>query len=231
MNNFGFPFFKKYTLVFFFLLLANLGFGQTKEIDSLKTVLRKTNTDTTKINTQVALAKEYMSINLDTFNLFTKMARKLSLRSNNHKLARIYSNSGLGYIYTSQIDSARFYFDKALEILNKKEDKKVRAAVYSNYGMSYQSTDDFEKRIAYNLKVINLLEDNPYNLSLAHYNQGIIYGQANLTKLSKKHLKLAYAISKKGENQRSEGLAIMGLGHIFMEEKSSIVLRCIFVKD
>lgn len=78
MNNFGFPFFKKYTLVFFFLLLANLGFGQTKEIDSLKTVLRKTNTDTTKINTQVALAKEYMSINLDTFNLFTKMARKLS---------------------------------------------------------------------------------------------------------------------------------------------------------
>jgi len=202
------------------LLFSDVAFGQTKEIDSLKQKLKSSEIgDTTRINTYIALAKKYMSIDLDTFNLYNHTALKLSLKNKEHRLARIYSNTGLGYIYASQIDSARYVFDKALDILDRKDDKKVRAAVYSNYGMSYQSSDDLEKRIAYNLKVIDLLADNPHNLSLAHYNQGIIYGQADLFELSKKHLKIAYAKGKDGINQRSEGLALMGLGHIFMVEK------------
>ncbi len=210
--------FKTYSLLFFFLLIANFGFGQTKEIDSLKSVLEKTNSDTTRINAQLALSKKYMSIDIDTFNLYTKMARKLSLRNHNHELARIYCSTGLGYIYGSQIDSARFYFDKALEILDKKENNQVRAAVYSNYGMSYQSSDDFEMQIAYNLKVLELLE-SPHDLGLAHYNQGIYYSQGDLLDLSKKHFKLGYEYSKKGNNNRAEGMALMGLGHIYIYEK------------
>ncbi len=205
-------------LIVYFLLCSSLGFGQTMEIDSLKSVLEKADSDTTKINTYLSLAKKYMFIDVDTFNIFTKTASKLSKKNNNHELARIYCGIGLGYIYVSKIDSAQFYFDESLKILDQKEDKRLRALVYSNYGMSYQSTNDFEKQIAYNLKSIEFLE-SPYDLGLAHYNQGAYYSQGDFMELSKKHFKLANNYSKEGKNTRAEGLALMALGHIYMLEK------------
>ena len=209
---------KKCSILFCLLFCGSFVLGQTKEIDSLKSVLEKTASDTTKINTYLSLAKKYMFIDIDTFNIYTKTASKLSKSNENHELARIYCGIGLGYIYVSQIDSARFYFDESLKILDKKEDKRLRALVYSNYGMSYQSTYDFEKQIAYNLKSIEFLE-NPYDLGLAHYNQGAYYSQGDFMELSKKHFKLANNYSKEGNNTRAEGLALMALGHIYMLEK------------
>ena len=92
------------------------------------------------------LGKIYLSIDLDSMYFFVNNALKLSLQNDNYRLDRIYSAIGLNHFYNSNIDSARYYYDKALILLDRKDDLLSRAVIYANYSMSYLTTDNFDKK-------------------------------------------------------------------------------------
>lgn len=175
--------------------------------------------DTTRINHYLSLSKNYLSIDLDSFNFYTEKSLEKSLLNDNYRLPRVYNNKGLFHIHKSDIDSAHYYFDSALKVIEKSDDKLERATIYANYAMSYQNTNDFEKMADYNLKAINLISNNAYEVSRLHYNQAIFYGQSNLIELSKKHLKLAYQTGQKSNNHLVEGVALKGLAHYAIQEE------------
>ena len=52
---------KSLFYVVLFAVLAHNGFGQVKEIDSIKSVIRKSNEDTNKVNSLLLLSKKYFS--------------------------------------------------------------------------------------------------------------------------------------------------------------------------
>ena len=108
-------------LLFFFTITL---FGQSnRTIDSLKQSLTKVGIhDTAHVSTNLMLGKIYLSIDLGSMYFFVNNALKLSLQNDNYRLDRIYSAIGLNHFYNSNIDSARYYYDKALIILDRKDD-------------------------------------------------------------------------------------------------------------
>ena len=132
-------------IILFFLVLN--GYSQNKTIDSLKQLLKAEIHDTTKINLQLDLSNKYISFNIDSFNHHTNKAYKLSLLNGSFKLANVYNHLGLKYVYGLKVDSAHYYFDEALKILDKKDDRLLRSTIYANYATSFEHSDDFKKKM------------------------------------------------------------------------------------
>ena len=211
---------KKYSILFFFLMFVNLGFSQNKKIDSLRQELMDSSvSDTSTVNNYYFLAKQYASINIDSFSLYNKKALKISLKANEHRLAKIYGFIGTQNGMQSQLDSARHYFHKALKVLDRKDDIETRALMYQNIAVTYNDSGDFEKKLFYNLKAIDLFKDDPFNLSNAHFNQGAIYMQAEMNNEATEYFRSAYNLSIKGKNLRMETSSLMALGAMFIKVK------------
>ena len=65
---------NRFFLVLFILLFAGFGFGQTKEVDSLKTLLLKSQlNDSSEIDILIALTKAYIPVNIDSTDKFSKI--------------------------------------------------------------------------------------------------------------------------------------------------------------
>ncbi len=200
-------------------MFTTIGFGQNKEIDSLKSILLNTKLhDTLKISIYASLTKEYLSINIDSFNWYNEKGFNLSLKNDGYFLSRIYSNKGLFYAYKSQSDSARYYLDKSLKSLEKKKNSKLKAVVLGNYALSYQVDNDLKNMAKYTLLAIEESEGNDKELCRLYFNQGIIFGHSELMSKAKKYFKLAFNTSKKVKNDRFEALSAKGLGHIYITE-------------
>lgn len=206
-------------LVFLFSAFSLL--GQTnKVIDSLKQSLISDKIhDTAKISANLMLSKKYLSIDLDSVYFFSKNALKLSLQNKNYRLDRIYTGLGLNQFYNSSNDSARYYYDEALKILDKKDDILSRAVVYSNYSMSYLTTGNFDKKLAYNLKAIDLMKNNHSELSRLYYNHATIYGgEVKFNDKTKKYLRLAYLSSIKSNNYLIQATTLRGFAYFNIAE-------------
>ena len=210
---------KRSLIVIYFFLLGFSISAQNKTIDSLKQLLQTQIHDTIKVNLYMSLAQAYHTENLDTVGVYFKKAYKLSLKNSNHKLANIYSGIGLGHFYNSKIDSARYYYDKGLELLNIKDDTLVRATIYSNYSLSYEHTNDNQKRTDYNLKAIDLVKNNDAEVCFMYYNQGTIYYNLDLMDQALKYFELAYSSSEKANVLRVKSGAIHALAIMCIDQE------------
>lgn len=211
---------KKYSIIFLFLLCINLGFGQTKEIDSLKNLLLKSKlNDSTEIDLYIALTKAYFTINIDSTEKYSKISLEKALKTNNYRIVRAYGNRGNVLEVMSQGDSARFYYDKALDRLDKNEDKFERSIIYTSYSLSYQNSDRMDLALEYNTKAIELSKKDDKELCRIYFNQAILYFRSGIQETGKKYLSLAYESSKKVNNLRVEGASLQTLGYIYVQEK------------
>ncbi len=209
---------KEFLKILFFFFVTQAGYAQNSTITSLKQRLLQTNlADTTKVDLCLLLSSEFLSVSIDSSQLYTQKAAQLSALNNQYKAAKIYSNKGLFQHYSANRDSAHYYFDKALERLDEKEDKIVRSEVYSNYSISLDK--DFEKAIDYNIKAIDLVKDNDSVVCKIYYNQGVLYFQNNLKAPAKKYFKLGYEKSVTGGYTRLEGVAARALAYIYRQEQ------------
>lgn len=208
---------KLFLIATLVLVTASLQGQIIGKIDSLKQALSKPNIqDTTKIDIYVALSSTYVSINIDSLSHYAKKGYALSTKNNNYKLEYVYNQIGLVHQFQSNRDSARYYFDKGLKILETKEDNILKSTIYTNYGMSYDS--DIEKAIEYTLKAIELVMDNPKEVCASYFNLAVLYYENGFVDEFKKYLRKAYQNSLLGEDHRIEGVALRGLAYAHMEE-------------
>ena len=210
--------FSKLLLFLVFCLLCVNVFSQQTKIDSLKSKLKNEKVDTSKISLNLDLSKVYRTINLDSFYHYSKKAEKLAKLNNNYLLNRTYVSTGLYHVYKNQGDSAKYYFDETLKLLDKKEDTLIRAYVYSNYALLYTNSYDVEKKIEYNLKAIKLLEKNHLEVCRLYFNQAINYAQAEQDSVAKKYLHKSLKNSVLSNNKLVEAYARKGLAHYAIQE-------------
>ncbi len=215
----------KYRISTLLIILFTIPFfGQVdKAIDSLKQSLFQNEiNDTSKVSLYLDLGKQFASIDLDSSSFYTKKALKLSLLNSNYRIVKTYSNLGLLQFYNSNSDSARYYYDKALQILDKENNSIERSTVYANYSLSFQnSSQNFDKKIAYSQKAIDLVIDNDIEVCLLYFNHSIIYVNAGFNQKSKKYLKLAYQTSKNAKDYRVEAAALRQLAYHYIDEKKN----------
>ncbi len=203
-------------MVFF----SSFGFSQTREIDSLKKLLRNAKLkDSSKIDLYLALTKAFIPVNIDSTYKYSKISLKKSLIANNYKIIKAYESRGIALDIKFQSDSARFYFDKALSELDKNDNPQKRSSIYKSYSLSYQNSDRMDLALDYNSKAMALIEDNDKELGLLYFNQAILYLRSNIRESGKKYLMLAYESSKKTNDIRVEGASTQTLGYYYIEEK------------
>ncbi len=210
---------KNYILITYFILLGFSLTAQNNTIDSLKQLVQNQKHDTSKLKLYIKLAEAYHSENLDTVGLYFQKAFKLSRKNNDYKLVNIYSGIGLSHFYTSNIDSARYYYDKGLALLTINDDTLVRATIYSNYSLSYEHTNENEKRIDYNLKAIDLVKNNDAEVCFMYYNQGTIYYNLDLKDQALKYFELAFSSSEKANILRVKAGALHALAIMCIDEE------------
>ncbi len=207
---------KKYNALFFFLMFAAIGFGQNKEIDSLKLLLRNTTLhDTVKIKTYFILAGKYGGYSLDSLKKYTMKAVDLSKLNDNYLLDGAYYYMGLYHKNIGETEKAKEYYLKAIPLIDSINDKNKLAKILSNYANTLNETSDLKEKIAYNIKALKLREaigDKP-ELGQSQFNLAVVYSNTGYDSLSSKYLKLAL---KNAEESNHKVLSGYVLGSMVM---------------
>jgi signal transduction histidine kinase len=183
-------------------VIVNLGYGQIKEIDSLKKeLLKPTLSDTTRIGLYYELGGKYYYRNMDSLKFYSKLALELSELSDNYLQGKIYNSIGMYYVSQSQMDSARYYLNQAINIGVKKSDTTLLVRAYANYGVTLRENTDFEESVQLSLKVIDLVEKDKYILAESQYNLAVDYANATYDSLAIKYFKLAVKSAEESNHE------------------------------
>ncbi|MFK7814059.1 MAG: ATP-binding protein [Maribacter sp.] len=183
---------KLFPLCFLFLLFTILGFGQTKEIDSLKNELLKSSiNDTTKISVLLTISEKYYSFSIDSLNLYSALALKLSKKSKNYRLGKAYRVVGVTNIFNGKNDSARYYLKKAIRIAEIKKDTSLQISAISNYASTLVDKFEFDESVQLYLKAMDLSKNNKLELGKLQFNLASNYVESGYDSLGINYFKLA----------------------------------------
>ncbi|MCW3071770.1 MAG: Two-component system sensor histidine kinase, partial [Bacteroidetes bacterium] len=153
---------KKYQRLFlFFLLLPAFGFSQeTREIDSLLTILRSTSYDTTRVDICNKISQLYCSVDFNKALSYNDQAISLAEKTNlPRRLAGAYNIRGIIYINLGRLKEADSSFNKAIELHIKNGNKKGLASGYGNLGAMYYMIGSYYKAMQFHMKCLKINEE------------------------------------------------------------------------
>ena len=160
------------------MLLAFIGYSQSKTIDSLLKVMQTQKEDTGKVNTLYALCEEFRYEERD-FTKAQKYAEEgLSLSDKiGFKKGRGTAYFELGRIYNSQLQysEANKYLDTALNIFQKINDKKNIAETFLRIGYNYDRQGLYADALGNSKKSLDLFRELGDRKKMADVYQRIGY--------------------------------------------------------
>lgn len=171
----------KYKLILcqlLFMLCFPLAKAQpTKQIDSLKNLLKTENRDTMRIGLQLKIARKYKTVNVDTALLYANKglsaAEKINYRAG---IARGLFD--LGYIYLNhENNKALDYFTKSKTVYEKLKNTDMVASALGGMGICEMHLGNYPNSIEYNIESVKLKEklDNKANLAAGYINLLALY--------------------------------------------------------
>jgi len=104
-------------------------------------------------------------------------ALAINLKLNdNIEISETYNNLGTYYLYTSQFDSARYYYNIAISYLDS-DLNTTKASILNNIALAYQYEGDYEKSINIYVQSLNIYEQlNDMRTAMLIYNNiGSLY--------------------------------------------------------
>ena len=189
-------------LLVFVLLLFNTNLSaQKKQIDSLKQLLLLEISDSAKVDNLMSISRLYQSINIDSVLKYSKKTAVFSESTNGYRLAEAYNNMGACHFYQANLDSANYYYQGALDALDKNNDSIIKSFVYCNMALMYGNLLDKEKEIAYYLKAISQVESNDKEVCTIYYNLSRTYMNSGFEEKGLEYLIKAYESSKKSKTE------------------------------
>lgn len=201
--------YRFFTIILFITLSFSTINSQNKNTDSLKIILQKCKTDTSKVNLLIEIGNDFFYINNDSSIFYYKKALAIS-RNNNFKKGIYNSAFHLGdkYFENSYYLLSIKYINKALKYSNFKKDKETYLDALNILSISYLRRGNTGKAMKYGFKALDI--SKKYNL-ISHTlkalnNIGSIYDEIkdckNAIKYYDKSLKLCI------ENNDSLGFSI-----------------------
>jgi len=176
-------------------------FGQGNTvIDSLETVLKTAQNDTSKVNILNSLSMEYYDIgDIETAMLFCDSAlsfsNKLDFKKGN---AEAYSKKGIFYRYLGNYSEALKNSVSSLKIFQEIGDKPGIASCYNSIGTIYAKQGDYSEALqnySASSKISQEIEDK-HGLASCYINIGLIYNSQGDYSKTLKNYKTALDISK-----------------------------------
>jgi signal transduction histidine kinase len=181
----------------FLLSITSFLQAQTREIDSLKTLLKKAPNDSVKVAIMNNLSFQLGTVDAAQGYSYAKQAVELAEKSGlKSRLGLSYNNLGIIYDQRGQGDSALIYYNKALKVSKKIKNIYIEASALGNIGYVYWSQGDFNKALDYTLKGLAILDTGRNYTSTANSLEHVamIYYDLKDYKNSVKYHRLAIPI-------------------------------------
>lgn len=213
----------KKIILLLIVLSFNCIFSQDDYIDSLKTVLRKTKTDTTKVLLYNEIAQNYQYNDTEIGIKYANLGLQLSKKINWEKgIAQSYSTFGINYYVQNETKKALIAFNKALQFCKK--DKKAKSKILKNIGAVYNSSGNYEKALRYNLEALKISEEinDQDHTAKIYTNIGNIYYYLEDTKKAINYYKKSLVINQKLNNKKSICKNLQNIGSSLIIEGKDI---------
>ena len=210
---------KAIVLVTVFLMVL-LGFGQSSEIDSLNQVLKKTQVDSSKVLTLVALSGNYARTNPDKAKELALEAIDLAQAAGfKPGLAQAYKAAGMSYYYQNNWIDALIQWELALEVYDSIDDLSGVSNMLNNLGAVNFNGGDDEQALKYYLQSLKVAEkaNDSLRTVTALINIGTVYlNKPSTHDLAYKYYQRAYPLSVKLGNPDAIGTCAVNMGEIFL---------------
>lgn len=213
---------KKDLLFLFIFFLSTQCFAQNPQIDSIKKVLSVAKEDSVKVNSLLALSREFFSISPSEAINYATEARDLAEAIKFKKgIAYAYKNIGIGYYMQAKSLESLANYDKALAIFDSLGDKVGVANILSNEASLYFNQADDEKALDLNLRSLQVAEQigDTLRILTALQNIGAVYSNKPSThSLALPYYLRALPMSESLKNDDAIGTITVNVGEIYLEK-------------
>ena len=186
------------------LLFTLISIAQTKEIDSLKKLVKTKIPDSTKVKALGDLCWYFSSISTDSSLYYGNLALDLSIKTNNNKgIAQAHNDFGIIYYKLSEFDKSIASYKKALIIRKKLKDTLGMGSLYNKMGIAYQRIFKMDSAIYFNTKALQVYQKANHQEYVALIKNNIANIYFNLKQYKralKEHLEAAKIRTSIGDN-------------------------------
>ena len=215
---------KSLFYVVLFAVLAHYGFGQVKEIDSIKSVIRTSKEDTNKVNSILLLSKKYFSEEPGEAIRIATQARNLAEKIKFKKgEAYALKNIGIGYYMQGKYLETFENWNKSMKCFDALGNQQGVANILSNIGSVYFDQGDDANALDNYLKSLKISEaiNDSFRIATALGNIGNVYLNKNATldKALAYYLK-ALPISYKLGDNNLVGTTSVGIGEVYFKKEN-----------
>lgn len=214
-NNFLFIFFA-------ILCIVTNSHASNTKIDSLSKLIHAGEQDSNQIKIHIALAQEYIDINVDSAKYFAKKAVEPSEKLN-YIQGIIKSNNLLGNCAQRKgdLDSAMAYYDVVEKIASENKDNKGMAIVLSNKGIIHINKGEYVKALEIILEAIDyeILVGDKKGMAQGYLNVGVVHYYMGDMDNTLKYFKKSAEITKEIGDLKVLKKAYINIGAIHQHKK------------
>lgn len=159
------------------------GISQTNVNDSLLIVAKNTKNDSIKLSLYNNVGFNYIFNDLPkALEIIVQGEKIAESKSLYYNLAELTNTHGVYMDIKGNSDSAKFYFDKALELSRKYNFKKIESRAINNLGMFNWNRANFEEALTYFFKALSMDESRGDIMATSRplNNIGLIYQDMSL---------------------------------------------------
>lgn len=155
---------------------------------------------------------------------------RIEAEKDSRKLSWFFYELGIINHYRLNIDRAKYYYLKALNISDK--DKEMSTNILNSLGGVYEYKGEYEKALFYYTKALQYAEEigNQENIPFYAYNIGNLLFRMNKLEDGFEYIKRALHGFKKNKNKLGEMISIIGCGYYYMETGKLIEAEKLFAK-
>ncbi len=166
------------TLIVFLIAISFSATAQTRLADSLRAELRKSNEDTLKVNTLIALSGSLVKTDAKEALLHANEAKALADKLGfGRGQAYALKSIGMGYYFQGNYIETLLYWQQSLETFQRIGDRLGIANMLNNLGAVNFNEGDDEKAIQYYLESLKVSEEigDKLRIATALVNIGAVY--------------------------------------------------------
>lgn len=142
--------------------LASNVAAQNPKIDSLRNLLDTEIAEKTRVSVLLKLVNNFNRVSTDSMAKYATILEELIEGKSYHFAERSLMNVyAIRQFSSGQVDSAIYYFEKAIELAKLEGAKKSLAYSYSNAGAAYARSGNFEKAIEVFVEASRVQEEVP----------------------------------------------------------------------
>lgn len=217
--------FIRNTILSFLIIFSISGiFAQTKYLDSLKDCFRKDLLVKNKIDAALNLSGNYIGQNIfdsafHYIDLAIPLAQDDSLQE---RLASLYANKAIGYVYQGSNSQALSNIMRSLQISEKIKDSSSLANDYNIIGIIHLNMKSLDKAKVYWLKGlrVNQLLHNEENMIDSYGNLGNVEAESHHYDSALYYFDKSLELTRKYKSENKEIITLMNMGDVYIRMKN-----------